>query len=250
MREPSLEAKYFCSSTNSTCELTKLTPATASAVSFSFIRNAILVSSGTSNGSRLKALVQVADDLVGVGEHDLARRQHGVGAGDRDRLFGGGARRPGFDAVGRGEAPRAVHQHAQAEAVAGRARDVLHLPLARRDRFAAIAVDADVGVRRAERGRARQRRVGRLGARRVVGRAGLEGLGPGRHGDRGEQGAAGGEELSSGEGSSRPDCNFACRDQISSAVTFSRRLRERQCRIWPSPLPERSPRCRTPHAWC
>ena len=59
MREPSLDAKYFCSSTNSSCELTKLTPATPSAFSFSAIRNAVLVSSGTSNGSRLIGLAQV-----------------------------------------------------------------------------------------------------------------------------------------------------------------------------------------------
>ena len=57
MRDPSVETKYFCSSTNSTCELTNDTPATASAASFNFIRKAILLSSGTSNGSRLNALV-------------------------------------------------------------------------------------------------------------------------------------------------------------------------------------------------
>ena len=71
MRDPSLDAKYFCSSTNSTCELTNETPATASAVSFSFIRNAILVSSGTSNGSRLKALVQVVTTLSALASTTL-----------------------------------------------------------------------------------------------------------------------------------------------------------------------------------
>ena len=71
MREPSLDAKNFCSSTNSTCELTKLTPVTPSAVSFSFIRNAIFVSSGTSNGSRLNVLVHVVTTLSALARTTL-----------------------------------------------------------------------------------------------------------------------------------------------------------------------------------
>ena len=95
IRDPSLDAKYFCSSTNSICELTKLTPGTASAVSFSFIRNAVLVSSGTSNGSRLNGLAQVVTTLSALASDDLARREHRVGAGDGDGLVGGGARGAG-----------------------------------------------------------------------------------------------------------------------------------------------------------
>ena len=71
IREPSVDAKYFCSSANSTCELTKLTPGTAMAASFSFIRNAILVSRGTSNGSRLKALVQAVTTLSALASTTL-----------------------------------------------------------------------------------------------------------------------------------------------------------------------------------
>ena len=175
IRDPSLDAKYFCSSTNRICELTKLTPGTARAVSFSFIRNAILVSSGTSNGSRLMALVQVVTTLSALASTTLRVASTALALGDRDGLLGGGPRRAGFDQVGRREAPRAVDQHAQAEAVARRARHVLHLPLARRDRFAAIAVDADVGVGGAELRGARQRGVGDLGSPLVVGRTGLEG---------------------------------------------------------------------------
>ena len=59
IRDPSDEAKNFCSSTNRICELTKVTPGTPSAVSFNFIRKAVLVSSGTSKGSRLKELAHV-----------------------------------------------------------------------------------------------------------------------------------------------------------------------------------------------
>src|SRR5207245_999729 len=49
-----------------------------------------------------------------------------------------------------GEAPGAFDEHADAEAEVLVARDVLHLLLARRDRFGAVTVDADVGVRSAE----------------------------------------------------------------------------------------------------
>jgi len=71
IREPSLDAKYFCSSTNWSCELMKLTPFTAIAVSFSFIRNAVFVSSGTSNGSRVIGLFQVATTLSALASTTL-----------------------------------------------------------------------------------------------------------------------------------------------------------------------------------
>ena len=86
------------------------------------------------------------DDLVGVREDDLAGGEPRVGARDGDRLFRRAAGRAGLDTVGGGEAPRAVHEDAKAEAVARRSRDVLDLPFTRGDRFPAIAVDADVRI--------------------------------------------------------------------------------------------------------
>ena len=142
-------------------------------------------------------IVPVRDHLVGGGEHDLARLQNRVGPGDGDRLLGDQTRRCRIHRVRGGKAPRAVHQHAQAHAVARRTRDVLHLPFARRDRLAAIAVDADVGVRCAERGRSRQSHVRGLGAGRVRGSAGLEGLGPVGRIRRRDQRTAGRDEFSS-----------------------------------------------------
>ena len=121
MREPSLDAKYFCSSTKRICEFTKLTPLTAIAVSLSFMRNAILVSSGTSNGSRLIGLFHVVVDAVGVGQHHLAGGEHRVGAGDGHGLFRDQPSRRGLDPVRGGKAPGAIHQHAEAHAIAGRA---------------------------------------------------------------------------------------------------------------------------------
>ena len=98
MREPSLEAKYFCSSTNSTCELTKLTPGTQRGLvqlhqerDLGFERHLERVA--------LERAGPGGDHLVGIGEHDLARGQHRIRAGDRHRLFGGRPRRAGLDAL-------------------------------------------------------------------------------------------------------------------------------------------------------
>ena len=62
MRDPSLDAKNFCSSANRTCEVTNATPGTG-AVWLRPSRKAILVSSGTSNGSFLNVLVHVVTTL-------------------------------------------------------------------------------------------------------------------------------------------------------------------------------------------
>ncbi len=199
MRDPSLDAKYFCSSTNSSWEPTNDTPGTASTVSLSFIRNAILVSSGTSNGSRLNALVQAVDHLVGIGKDDLAGGQRGVRARDGHRLFRCGHCRCGRDPVGGRKAPRAVHQDAQAEAAAGRPRHVLDLPLARAQRFAPVAVDADVGVRGTQRRGPRQRGIRHLTAQRIVRGTLVKGFGPRRHGARRDQRAARRDELATGD---------------------------------------------------
>ena len=160
--------RYFCSSTNRICELTKLTPGTANADSFNFIRNAVFVSSGTSNGSRVIGLAQVVTTLSARASTTFRDVSTALARAMATAFVRRRARRGRVDTIGGGEAPRAVHQHAQAEPVARRPRDVLDLPFARRDRFAAVAIDADVGVRRAERRRPRQRRVRGFGAPRVV----------------------------------------------------------------------------------
>ena len=153
MREPSLEAKYFCSSTKSTCELTNETPGDRERRLVQLHQERDLGVERHVERVALERARPRRHDLVGVGEDHLARRERGVRAGDRDRLFRRRSRRGRLDAIGRGKAPRAVDQHAQPEPPAGRPRHVLDLPLACRDRFAAIAVDPDVGVRCTQRRR-------------------------------------------------------------------------------------------------
>ena len=77
------------------------------------------------------------------------------------------------DLVDRRKAPRAVDEDAQPHAITRRTRDVLDLAFARGDRFAAVAINPDVGVRRAKRGGPGERRVRGFGARRVAGGAEL-----------------------------------------------------------------------------
>ena len=154
----------MCSSTNSNCELTNETPGTASAVSFSFIRNASLVSSRHVERVAPERTRPRGLHRIGGREHHLARRQRGVGARNRHRLLGEGTGRRRVDAMARGEPPGAVDQHAQAHAVARRARDVLHLPLAGRDRLTPVAIDADVGVGGAQLRRLRERHIRGFGA--------------------------------------------------------------------------------------
>ena len=137
------------------------------------------------------------DDLVGVGQDDFARGEPGVRARDGDGLLGRDAGRGRLDAVRRGEAPGAVHEDAQAEAVARRPRDVLDLPFTRGYRFPPVAVDADVGVGSAERGGARQCRVGGLGAHGVNRCALLKDLRPRGNPGAGQQGASSREEPAS-----------------------------------------------------
>src|ERR1043166_3126542 len=60
MREPSVDAKNFCSFWKVTAELTKLTPLAFIAVSFNFSRKRILSSIEMSNGSFSYALFQLA----------------------------------------------------------------------------------------------------------------------------------------------------------------------------------------------
>ena len=198
IRDPSLEAKYFCSSTKSTCELTNETPGTASTVSFSFIRKAIFVSMGTSNGSRVNALVHVVTTLSAPASVTLREAIAAFAFAIATARSATAVADAGVHAVAGGEAPRAVHQHAQAEAAARRSRDALHLPLARGDRLAAVAVDADVGVARAERGGARERGLRDVHTERVVGRARLEDVRPRRHGGRRDGRGGGREELTAG----------------------------------------------------
>ena len=73
-----------------------------------------------------------------------------VGARDLDGLLRDASNVFRRDAAARREAPRAFEQHANAKAEILSARNILHLPLARVDRLAAITVDADVGVGDAE----------------------------------------------------------------------------------------------------
>ena len=60
IREPSVEAKNFCSFCKARLELAKLMPFACMAASFIVSRNAILRSVGTSKGSCSKLLRQVA----------------------------------------------------------------------------------------------------------------------------------------------------------------------------------------------
>src|SRR2546428_8547895 len=79
IREPSLEAKNFCSFTKASEELMKLTPLTFSAASFSFSRKPILSSSGMSNGSFSKLLLQLEDKigfLLKLNEAALRSEEH------------------------------------------------------------------------------------------------------------------------------------------------------------------------------
>ena len=199
MRDPSVETKYFCSSTNSTCELTNDTPATASAASFNFIRKVILVSSGTSNGSRLNALVHEVTTLSAWARTTLRDSERRIRAGDRHGLFRRRSRGGRLDAIGRGKAPRPVDEHPHAQAPAGRPGHALDLALPRRNRFPAVAVDPDIGVRCTERGRSRQRRVGRLGTHGIVRGPGLKRVSPRRHRAGRDERTAGREEVTSGD---------------------------------------------------
>ena len=65
----------------------------------------------------------------------------------------------GVTTVTRGETPGTFEEHAHAEAEVLTARNVLHLLLAREDRFVAIAIDADVRVADTEFARGAQRDV-------------------------------------------------------------------------------------------
>jgi len=134
MREPSEVARKRCSLTHVIDELTKLTPAVFIAMPFNASRNWILSSSG-----RRRVLLERA---LPAGRDRIDRRERhalpligGVRARNRDR----GLRDAtdfvrGHDAARR-EAPGAVDEHADAEAEVLVARDVLHLLLARGDRF-------------------------------------------------------------------------------------------------------------------
>ena len=103
---------------------------------------------------------------VGVG---LDRRQlHRIGVdrlvrlGDADRLPRDRGDVVFRDGAAAGEAPRAVHDHAHAEAEVLGVDDVLHAAVAGEDELVAVAVDPDVGVGRAGLFRGGQRRVGEI----------------------------------------------------------------------------------------
>src|SRR5262249_56547386 len=84
------------------------------------------------------------------GELDPLSLEHRMGACDVDSNGGDAPDFVGGDDVARGKAPGPVHQDAHAKAEVLIARDVLDLPLARKDRFRSVAIDANVRIRGAE----------------------------------------------------------------------------------------------------
>ena len=88
------------------------------------------------------------DGLVGLRDADRLPRDRG------DVVLGDGAAAR--------EAPRAVDDDAHAEAVVLGVDDVLDAPVAGEDELVAVAIDADVGVRRAGLLRSRKRGIGQI----------------------------------------------------------------------------------------
>ncbi len=172
-------AKYFCSLTRNRMELMKLAPACMAAALTPSSRSTFSLS-GTSKALR----------SIGVRQRDLAHDPccgascTGVSWSLTAALAlamataASAVRDAGFwrESIGRGKAPTAVGDHANARAVALGVDDVLDLVLARDDELVEIAADAHVGIGRAFFGGGIERGVGEfLFVRRRDGRDFAEG---------------------------------------------------------------------------
>ena len=127
-------------------ELTKRAPFTASAASFAASSSATLSSIATVNGSISIGLFHVPFDRRRRREHDRPHERRAIRVRLRDGLLGDARHFVRREIATGGEAPRAVDERANAEAVGlvvGDARDAL---LARRHVLIAIANEANVGV--------------------------------------------------------------------------------------------------------
>ncbi len=164
---PSVVTSVLTSRSSASPELTKRTLGTLSAASLAASSSAIFSSIGTSSGSRANGRHPGAGHRRDRRELDAALPHDARGPRHGGRVARGALRAGARHGARRGEAPAAVHERADAEAVRLAVADAGHLTLARRDGLPAIAADAHVGVRRAGLLRGVERFVGDLEGRRV-----------------------------------------------------------------------------------